>query len=367
MDRTTAAVALTMIPGVGIKTARDIWQLTQGHPEIALEAELEVELPRHTADLLREHGGEALGRADREVEWCLNHDIRILLMGETDYPRRLTDCPTAPVVLYYRGNADLNGAHFVSIVGTRRPSAYGRDVCRFIAEELAQTVPDAVVVSGLAYGVDVCAHREALAGGLQTVGVLAHGLDRIYPAEHRQTAKEMIRQGGLLTEFVKETIPEKGNFVQRNRIVAALSDATIVVESGLKGGALITARLADDFNRPVFACPGRLRDSHAEGCIRLVANQKALLFSSIEALAEELNWDVKSAKEASGNRQTELFANVSPLGRQLLELIEEVGEADINFLIEKTGRSYTEVSNELFNLDMSALVRLLPGNVYRLF
>ena len=363
-----AAVALTFIPGVGIKTALDICRLTEGQPELAFSHPGDVGLNKHTAELLLAGQNEALVRAEEEIDWCDTHNIKVIPFGSADYPKRLTDVASAPVVLYYRGSANLNARHIVSVVGTRRPSAYGQDVCRWIAQELKQRLPDVIVVSGLAYGIDIHAHREALAEGLQTIAVLAHGLDRIYPADHRQTAAEMVEHGGLITEFPRKTIPDKGNFVKRNRIVAALSDATIVVESGSRGGSLITARLAGEFNREVFACPGRLHDGNAEGCIALIEKQAALIFGSVAGMLRALGWEAQDAAGApeAETHQNSLFADVSALGKRLVELIATTDNADINLLIEQTGESYAKVCAELFNLEMMSLVRQLPGNIYRL-
>ena len=227
--------------------------------------------------LFAERGEEALCRAADELEFCRRHNIRPLALGTDDYPQRLAECPDAPSVVYYRGTADLNARHIVAVVGTRRITPYGKVHCERCCAELAEALPDALIVSGLAYGVDIHAHRAALDNRLDTVGVLAHGLDILYPSSHRDTARDMLLHGGLLTEYVAGVRPFAGNFVRRNRIVAGLADVTLVVESAEKGGALITAHLAADYNRTVCALPGRTDDEYSRGCLHLVRDHRAEL------------------------------------------------------------------------------------------
>ena len=219
-----------------------------------------------------------LARAEQEWEFCQQNHIRPLGLHDEDYPQRLRDCPDAPVLLYYLGTSDLNATHIVSMVGTRQITPYGKDLCRSFVHDLREACPDVLIVSGLAYGIDVHSHRAALDEGLPTIGVLAHGLNQIYPTHHRATAMQMVSQGGLLTEYMSGTAIDKRNFVQRNRIVAGMADAVVVVESAERGGSLITAEIALSYNRQVWAFPGRIYDSYSAGCNNLIASNSASLY-----------------------------------------------------------------------------------------
>ena len=218
--------------------------------------------------------------ADAEMEYNLRNGIRALSLADDDYPQRLKNCDDAPLVLFYKGTANLNRARVINIVGTRHCTAYGQDLIRRFVSELKSLCPEVLIVSGLAYGVDINAHRQALANRLDTVGVLAHGLDYLYPTRHKQTADEMLTQGGLLTEFLTNTNADKLNFVRRNRIVAGISDACVLVESAAHGGGLITTSIARDYNRDVFAFPGPVGAPYSEGCNNLIRDHKAQLVSS---------------------------------------------------------------------------------------
>ena len=253
-------MALTRIPRLSLMNARLLYD-TMGSATAVFEHRKDIrdvipEANEKLVEVLRDVD-EAIADAEREMEFARKSNIRCLSLNDDAYPLLLKECPDAPLVLYYLGNADLNAQRIINVVGTRKITPMGKDICRSFIADLQKVYPDTLVVSGLAYGVDVNAHRAALENGMKTVGVLAHGLDTIYPAVHRQTAVKMVSQGGLLTEYMSNTRPDKGNFVRRNRIVAGMSLCTIVVESAAKGGALITAELAGDYNREVCAFPGR--------------------------------------------------------------------------------------------------------------
>ncbi len=304
-----------------------------------------------------------LARAEQECDFCARHSIRILPVNHPDYPRRLAECPDAPPVLFYRGAADLNARHMISVVGTRRITPYGKDLCRLLCHELAQRCPDVVVVSGLAYGVDVATHRGCLEHHLSTVGILAHGLDQIYPATHRDTAKEMLAQGGLLTEHLTRTRPVAGNFVRRNRIVAGMSEATLVVESAAKGGALITARLAMDYDRLVCAFPGRSIDPYSAGCNTLIRRHEAELVTSPAEVIDLLGWD---AKPRPKEVQLDLFPeDLTPEQQLLLETLRKEEALSPSQLILRTGLDLSLINELLFELELSGRVALLPGGNYR--
>ena len=308
-------------------------------------------------------------RAEEELEFCRKGKIRCLGLNDEDYPQRLKDCNDAPVLLYYRGSANLNSQHIVSMVGTRQITNYGKDLCRSFVRDLKQVCPDALVVSGLAYGVDVNCHRAALEQGMETVGVLAHGLDQIYPRHHRETAKQMVDQGGLLTEYMSNTIIDKRNFVQRNRIVAGVSDAVIVVESATKGGSLITAEIAQSYNRQVWAFPGRVFDTYSSGCNMLIFKNKASLLTNAEDFCLEMGWtdDVQHQKQLSEGIQQELFADdYSAEEQSVLQALARDDSKQINVLAVETNIAIGELSSLLFSLEMKGAVQSLVGGRYKL-
>ena len=267
------------------------------------------------------------------------------------------------MVFYYKGNADLNASHIISVVGTRHATEYGRELTTSLIKELALSFPHLLVVSGLAYGIDICAHRNALKNQLPTIGVLAHGLDRIYPAAHRNTAAEMLKEGGLLTDFISGSNPERENFLRRNRIIAGLADATIVVESAGKGGALVTADIACSYDRDVYTFPGRTHDEWSVGCNRLIQNNKAGLITSAHDLIMALRWDTDiSAKQEK--QQTLPFD--APLDHPILDLLAEHNEMHMNELATTLNLPIHQLSTMLFELEMKGQVKVLPGGVYKL-
>lgn len=306
---------------------------------------------------------EALRCAEAELEFCTAHGVVPVSLCGDDYPSRLRECADAPLVLYGKGTACLNARRAVAVVGTRRITEYGKDLCRHLVQDLVAMFPDCLVVSGLAYGVDIHAHRAALEAGAQTVGVLAHGLDTIYPSSHRATAAAMTGQGGLLTEYVAHTPAEKGNFVRRNRIVAGMTDATVVVESAEKGGALITARLARDYSREVFAFPGRVGDAASAGCNALIRSSVAALITSAADMADALGW-VPAAE--SRPVQLPLFPELSPAEKLLCDLLRGQEAKSVNQLAVGAALPVQQVSALLFELELKGVVGTLSGGRYRL-
>ncbi len=310
-----------------------------------------------------------LGRCEQELNYVQKHHIRILaIQDEQNYPRRLRLCEDAPLLLYSLGNADLNAEHVISIVGTRRCTERGRDLCERLTRGIAERCPGALIVSGLAYGIDVSAHRGALEHRLPTVGVLAHGLDEIYPRTHRSTAVEMLKAGGLLTEFMSATPIDRLNFLQRNRIVAGLADAVVVVESSARGGSLNTARLANDYHREVFAFPGRPTDSTFEGCNMLIRNNGATLITSAADLISDLGW--KTTEPAPDSQQTRLFVDLTEEEQKLVDVLaaaEDKGEkASLTYISSEAGIPSFKVVSTMLSLEMKGLVKTLPGNCYHL-
>ena len=304
--------------------------------------------------------------AEREIEFIAKNGIKLLCWGSEDYPCRLAECDDAPLVLHSMGNVDLNARHVVSIVGTRHASEYGKALCENFVADLAKFAPGTLIVSGLAYGIDICAHRAALKAGLPTAGVLAHGLDRIYPGAHRTTAKQMLENGGLLTEFMSGTESLKPFFVQRNRIVAGMADATVVVESASKGGSLITASLANSYARDCFAFPGRVNDQYSQGCNELVSRNKAALITSAYDFVEAMNWEVAAKKKSAEELQTELFPNLSPDEAAVMEALRADSDGlQVNQMVVQLNIPINRLLPLLFEMEMKGLVKAVAGGCYR--
>lgn len=308
---------------------------------------------------------EAVDRARVELDYYTERGIRLLPYAGDDYPQLLRDKAVrdAPLLLYYLGNAPLNDRHTLSVVGTRHITDYGRQMAERIVRDLAERVPDVLIVSGLAYGVDINAHRAALAGGLDTVGVLAHGLDRIYPAVHRRDAVEMVHHGGLLTEYPIDTTPAKGNFVQRNRIVAGMSRATLVIESAEHGGSLITARAAGSYGRDVLAVPGRVGDEMSRGCNKLIRRSIATLVTSADDILSVLGWESAAQKS---QKEPRLFPDLTPEQMQVVEALRGSDGLTLNQIVGVTGLAISQLTDIFFDLEDLDVVRKLPGNRYRL-
>ena len=285
----------------------------------------------------------------------------VLRRGDADYPTALEDLPDPPARLFGRGAVEALRLPSLSIVGTRRITEYGKRLCATLCRDLAELVPGTLIVSGLAYGVDIHAHRAALDAGLPTVAVLAHGLDRIYPPLHRQTAVEMTRRGALLTEYTFGTNPDKGNFVRRNRIVAGMSDATLVVESASHGGALITARLAREYGRDVLAFPGRTTDEYSQGCNALIRSHGAALVTSAADVAEALRWQTAAADKPV---QRELFPALTTEETRLRDLLRGTEGKHTDRLAVEANLPVYRLTTLLFELEMKGLVKALPGGRY---
>lgn len=307
---------------------------------------------------------DALKRAAAEMEFVTKHSIRVLTPNDEDYPARLRECDDAPLTLYYKGNADLNRQHIVGIVGTRRCTAYGQDLTRRFVSRLRELCPDALIASGLAYGIDICAHRESLACGMDTVGVLAHGLDQIYPNHHRDTAAQMVGHGGLLTEYMSLTEPFANNFRQRNRIVAGMSDAIVVCESAYKGGALITARVAQDYGRDVFAFPGAVGAPYSEGCNQLIRDNKAGLITSADDFVESMGWQTVTRQSEAVERQ--LFPDLTADEQAIVSQLQQTNDLQLNILSVKTNIPIGQLTALLFQLEMKGVVRSMAGGSYHL-
>jgi len=301
-------------------------------------------------------------RAEEEIQFIKKYKIKPLFLTDKEYPQRLLNCFDSPPLLYYKGNADLNSSKIIAIVGTRNHNDYGKNICEKLIEELVNE--DVIIVSGLAFGIDSIAHKTAVKNNLKTVGVLAHGLDRVYPSQNASLAKQMISCGGLLTEFKSTTIPDRQNFPGRNRIVAGMSDAIIVIESGLKGGSLITAELGNGYNKDVFAIPGRVTDSKSEGCNYLIKNNKAALITCANDLLENMGW--KQHKKPSAKKQRELFIELSADEKIVIDILHIQEQVHIDELYFKSKLSSSAVAQALLMLEMQGVVSSLPGKIYKI-
>jgi DNA processing protein len=359
----TYQIALTLIKNVGSVTAK--YLLAHFGTAEAVFAASEAQLMQvdglgtfKAGEILRTN---ALTLAAEQLKFLNRHQIQVLFYTEANYPQRLKDCSDAPVLLYYKGTANLNHPRIVSIVGSRMASPYGQMLCQQLVALLKDY--DVLVVSGLAHGIDVTAHRQSLLHHIPTVGVLGHGLDRIYPAAHRQTADAMLKNGGLLTEFPLNTVPEKANFPRRNRVIAGLADVVVVVEAAIKGGALITAGIADSYNRDVFAFPGRTTDEYSQGCNFLIKTNRAGMISQAKDLVYYMGWEpvevlvplVQMPVPAglSGIEMTLVkFLKTAPLG------IDELGL--------KAGIQQRKLALHLLSLEMKGVLISLPGKMYQL-
>ena len=370
-QETFYAMALTRLTNFNFQQALEIYKAA-GSAQNLYEHRNEVDdmiegcTPRLVEAL--KDWGDAMKRAEAEVKYMEEHKIRACTLLDDDYPQRLLECADAPLVLYYKGNSDLNQTRIISIVGTRQITNYGRDLCHKFIRELNELCPQVLIVSGLAYGVDICAHRESLANGYETIGVLAHGLDQIYPYHHRDTAAQMVEHGGLLTEFMTQTNADKANFVRRNRIVAGMSDATIVIESAAKGGSLITAEIAQSYDRAVFAFPGNVGQPFSEGCNNLIRDNGAGLISSAEDFVKAMGWEYDAVRRQAlaDGIERQLFPELSPEEQKIVSLLQQTNDLQLNIISVKTGIAINQITAMLFQLEMKGVVKPLAGGMYHL-
>ncbi len=357
------AIALGAIPGVGAITARKLIEAT-GSPEAlfsekASDLALIAGITRQQIDYIVSR--RTLELAEREAGIITAKGITPLLFTDAGYPRRLAECPDAPLVIYYRGECDLNSERMISVVGTRRATSRGRDLCEDIIGRLASRYPDLVVVSGLAYGIDIAAHRAALTAGVRTLGVLAHGHGTIYPGEHRRVAGEMVERGGLLTDFLYDESAERGNFIKRNRIIAGISAGTLVVESGVKGGAMVTAEMAFSYGRDVMALPGRSSDNWSLGCNRLIKRNISALIESGDDISDLLGWE---SVEFDMPRQQLLFGESGGEELAVADALRRESTLSADEISRVTGIAPGRLSSLLLNMELRSAIRSYPGNRY---
>ena len=365
-------IALTRIGHFSLASALHLYRTLGSGEEIFLHRnEAQDLLPDCSPRLIDnlKDWSEPLKRAEVELEFCRNNNIRVLCLGDDNYPKRLEDCADAPLVMYYKGNANLNQSRVINIIGTRHCTTYGADFIRRFIHDLKALCPEVLVVSGLAYGVDINAHQQALAVGYETVGVVAHGLDYLYPAAHKDVAREMVNHGGLLTEFMTCTNADKGNFVRRNRIVAGMSDACILIESAAHGGGMITAGIAFDYGREVFALPGRVGDHFSEGCNNAIRENKAMLLTSVEDLVKAMGWEDDALRIEAQKKgiERQLFPDLSPEQQRIVDVLTKSNDLQLNQLSVKTGIPIGDITSILFQMEMMGVVKPMAGGNYHLF
>ncbi len=358
-------IGITLIKGIGPVLAKNLIAylgdveavFSESQSNLAKIPEIGPVLSKQIVDQ------EVLLRAEKEINFIEKNNIYPHFYLDKTYPYRLKECTDAPVMLYFKGNSDLNVNRFVGIVGTRHATDYGKELCKNFVNDLAALSPDITIVSGLAYGIDICSHKVAVDCGLPTIAALGHGLDRIYPAAHRATAVKMLEKGGLITEYLTETNPDRQNFVQRNRIIAGMCDATIVVESSAKGGSLITCEQALSYNRDVFAFPGRVGDEHSAGCNRLIKVNKAGLIENASDFVNAMGWEMVS--EPKQQVQTSLFLDLTEEQQNVVGLLRK-DSLSLNQLAISLEKPVSKVSSLMLEMEFSGVVKCLPGNVYKL-
>ena len=364
-------IALTRIGHFSLASALHLYRTLGSGEEIFLHRnEAQDILPDCSPRLIDnlKDWSEPLKRAEVELEFCRNNNIRVLCLGDDNYPKRLEDCADAPLVMYYKGNANLNQSRVINIIGTRHCTTYGADFIRRFIHDLKALCPEVLVVSGLAYGVDINAHQQALAVGYETVGVVAHGLDYLYPAAHKDVAREMVNHGGLLTEFMTCTNADKGNFVRRNRIVAGMSDACILIESAAHGGGMITAGIAFDYGREVFALPGRVGDHFSEGCNNAIRENKAMLLTSAEDFVKTMGWEDDALRIEAQKKgiERQLFPDLSPEQQRIVDVLTKSNDLQLNQLSVKTCIPIGDITSLLFQMEMMGVVKPMAGGNYHL-
>ncbi len=353
-------LALTFVDGVGTSSAKKLIQHFGTAEEVFKQKAKELsQVQGLTSGRAVAVGGFSdFAKAEHELAYCEKHDIEIISFLDKAYPNRLKHCDDGPVILFKKGSTSLSPERIVSIVGTRRISEHGKITTRQLVENM---VPYGVtIVSGLAYGVDIEAHKAALDLGLPTIAVLGHGLNKVYPSAHAKYASQMLENGALLSEFTTDSKPDRENFPMRNRIVAGMCDATIVIESGEKGGSMITADLANGYSRDVFAVPGRLTDDRSAGCNLLIKSHRAALLSSVKDLEYIMGWSAGNRKAV----QRKIFVDLNPDEERLMACMRTKGRIQIDEISLETQLPMSSVMVHLLNLELNGLVRALPGKIY---
>lgn len=363
MDALEARIAFSLLNGINLSTGRELLRRV-GSPEAVFgmsEQAVASAIGRPGGIARAEVRGQAVRRAAAEAAFVRSNNVRAMFFTDETYPRRLLDCDDAPAMVYALGDTALDSMRTVAVVGTRHCTPYGLEFTRRLVEGLAERYGrDIAVISGLAYGVDVAAHRAALKAGLPTVGVMANPLNTVYPAEHRDVAVRMVREGGMLmSEYSSDTRVHRGFFLARNRIVAGLADAVVVVESDTRGGAMATARIASAYGRELFAAPGRATDTYSRGCLDLLARRMASVVRDADDIAEALGW-----QPSEEGTQQQLLLELNPVQQSVVDHLRRHPEATVNELCVTLGMSYASLSSMLFELEMSDVIMTVPGGRY---
>ncbi len=358
-------LALSFTKGVGVVTLRNLVNYFGSSQAVMDAPEEKLKLVGGIGDkistAIKNSRSEAYERAERELDFIEKHHIQLFTFSDQAYPRRLKECYDAPWILYYRGKANLNAGRIVSIVGSRKATHYGKNLCDELVETLSDY--DVTIVSGLAYGIDSFAHKASVNHGIPTVGVLGHGLDQIYPASNRNLAKSMLENGGLLSEFSLSTKPERQNFPQRNRIIAGMADVTIVIEAAIQGGALITADIANNYNRDVCAFPGNIGQEYSAGCNFLIKSHRAHLISRGKDLEYLMGWE--PADEKLKPMQIQMELSLSPMEKKVHRLVKQHQPLSIDQISAQLNLPQSKLTITLLELEMKGLLVALPGKVFR--
>lgn len=360
-------IALTFLPSIGAVMAKNLVSYCGGVEEVFNASMAKLKKAPGIGDKRAREvlDQDILRRAEEELKFVRKNNIDLLFYLDDKYPKRLKHCYDNPILLYYKGNADLNNQRVISIVGTRNATDYGKQITEQLIEALVPYNP--LIVSGLAYGIDIMAHREALKNNLQTLAVFGHGLDRVYPAQHRSVAEKMKDQGGIMSEFCSNSRADKENFPKRNRIVAGLADATIVIETKLKGGSMITAELANGYNRDVFAVPGDINNTYSQGCNYLIRTHRAQLLDSPQELIAAMGWELPDEKSGKNKViQQQIFVDLEPDEQPIVDVLRETGQIAIDELMLKVTLPPSRVASALLGLELKGIVRALPGKQFKL-
>lgn len=360
-------MAFASIRGMGYELAQRILDVIPTEREFfsMSESDLRSITGRRSKVWERDYRDDMLRKAEQELKFVEEKHIKVLYFNDEDYPRRLAEASDAPILVYVIGDCDLNSKHMISIVGTRRSTHYGAAFCDSLVKDLSQMLDDLVIVSGLAYGTDINAHRAALKYGVPTVGVQACGLNKIYPAEHRNDAAHMVQQGGaVVSDYTSQDDIHRGNFLARNRIIAALSDCTVIVESANKGGSLVTANIAASYSRDVFALPGRVTDEYSKGCNRLIMNNQAAAVTCAEDLLRAMRWESKLIPEQA--KELELFPQLTNEQQKVVDILRQHGDLHINDLSGLMALPIYRLMATLVELDTKGMIATLPGCRYTL-
>lgn len=354
-------LALTKIEGVGDIVAKKLISNCGSAESIFNSKSLKISTIDGVGTYLLKNLKDktAFEKAEKELKFIKNNDINVVNFQQENYPDKLKHCIDGPILLFTSGNIKINQKRVISIVGTRQVTAYGSEFTKKLIEDLATLDP--IIVSGFAYGVDIVAHQAAMEHNLQTIGIVAHGLNQIYPKVHKKYVAKMEKNGGFMTEFWSNSEPVRENFVRRNRIVAGMSEATIVIESAEKGGSLITATLANDYNRDVFAVPGRSTDKLSQGCNNLIKTQKANLLTSAADLVYQLNWDIQKDLKPV---QKQLFVTLEPDEQNIYDFLNTNGKELLDIIALECNFPVYKLSVILFNMEIKGVVRPLPGKLF---